>query len=76
MGTLTPEERHFFRSDVHARQGERRTRQPHGHITEPARQVPVHERCDGPPWRRHAAARAPCCSSATTTWAACRPAAS
>lgn len=46
MGTLTPEERHFFRSDVHARQGERRTRQPHGHITEPARQVPVHERCD------------------------------
>jgi hypothetical protein len=46
MGTLTPEERHFFRSDVNARDSERKQRQPHGHITEPARQVPVHERCD------------------------------
>jgi hypothetical protein len=46
MGTLTPEERHFFRSDVNARQSERKQRTPQGHITEPARQVPVHERCD------------------------------
>lgn len=46
MGTLTPEERHFFRSDVNARRSERKQRVPQGHITEPARQVPVHERCD------------------------------
>jgi len=46
MGTLTPEERHFFRSDVNARQSERKKRTPHGHIDEPAREVPVHERCD------------------------------
>jgi hypothetical protein len=46
MGTLTTEDRHFFRSDVNARQSERRQRAPHGHITEAAREIPVHERCD------------------------------
>ncbi|MBN8754666.1 MULTISPECIES: FAD-dependent oxidoreductase [Variovorax] len=46
MGTLTPAERHFFRSDVNARDSQRRQRQPQGHVTEPARETPVHERCD------------------------------
>ncbi|CAN7719854.1 FAD-dependent oxidoreductase [Variovorax sp. LjRoot84] len=46
MGTLTAEERHFFRSDVNARQSQRKQRTPQGHITEAAREIPVHERCD------------------------------
>jgi hypothetical protein len=46
MGTLSSEERHIFRSDVNARRSERKLRPVHGHVTEPARQVPVHERCD------------------------------
>lgn len=46
MGTLTSEERYFFQSDVNARQGERKQRIAHGHISEPARQIPVHETAD------------------------------
>lgn len=46
MGTLAAEDRHFFRSDVNARQSERKQRTPQGHITEAARDIPVHERCD------------------------------
>ncbi|HEY9026727.1 MAG TPA: FAD-dependent oxidoreductase, partial [Burkholderiaceae bacterium] len=46
MGTLTSEERYFFRSDVNARQSQRRQRVPGGHVTEPAREVPVHTECD------------------------------
>ncbi len=46
MGTLTPEERYFFRSDVNARLSERKQRAPQGSITEPARQLPVHTTAD------------------------------
>ncbi|NVM90441.1 hypothetical protein FHT32_004098 [Variovorax sp. SG517] len=46
MGTLTSEERYFFRSDVNARQSQRRQRVPGGHVSEPARDVPVHTECD------------------------------
>lgn len=46
MGTLTPEERHFFRSEINARNSERKLRHAHGTVVEPARQVPVHEVCD------------------------------
>ena len=46
MGTLTPEERHFFRSEVHARDSGKRLRPPRGHVTEAPRQVPVHDTAD------------------------------
>lgn len=46
MGILTPEERHFFRSDVNARESQGKQRPSHGHVEELSRHVPVHDTAD------------------------------
>jgi hypothetical protein len=46
MGSMTSEERLFFRSDINSRQTERRQRGFHGEVSELPRQIPVHDETD------------------------------
>lgn len=46
MGLMTPEERHFFRSDINAGSGTRKHRAALGFVEEAPRKVPVHAEAD------------------------------